>query len=272
MAEDNAFNQRVVRLMLGRAGHSVTIANNGREAVAAMEREPFDLVLMDLQMPEMDGFQATAAIRAAEAGGRRRAPIIALTAHAMKEDRLRCLEAGMDGYLSKPIREEMLRRAVEDCMPLIDANAVAAVSDEPPVCPWDDAMDVEAALAQVDGDRGFLAEMARMYLDESPVLLARIQAAVAAGDPAALVAPAHSLKNWFGNFAARLAYDTVRDLENLGRAGDLATAATTLAKLQGEIGRLALAMATLEPWTVPTDLDNEPLAITIGSGSPPCTR
>ena len=116
MAEDNPFNQRVAVLMLAKFGHTVTIAVNGREAVAALGRQSFDLVLMDLQMPEMDGFQATAAIRSAEAGTARHIPIIALTAHAMKEDRDRCLEAGMDGYVSKPIQQDKLQQAIEDCV------------------------------------------------------------------------------------------------------------------------------------------------------------
>ena len=154
MAEDNKFNQRVVVLMLAKSGHTVTIAVNGREAVAALGRQSFDLVLMDLQMPEMDGFQATAAIRSAEAGTARHIPIIALTAHAMKEDRDRCLEAGMDDYLSKPIQQDKLHRAIEDCVLPIRETAEA----EPPACASASPMDVVAALARVDGDRGFLRD------------------------------------------------------------------------------------------------------------------
>jgi signal transduction histidine kinase/ActR/RegA family two-component response regulator len=116
LAEDNPFNQRVASLMLAKSGHVVTIVGNGSEAIAALAGHAFDLVLMDLQMPEMDGFQATAAIRSAEAGTARHIAIIALTAHAMKEDRARCLDAGMDGYISKPIQVEKLRQAIEDCI------------------------------------------------------------------------------------------------------------------------------------------------------------
>ena len=109
-------------------GHVVTFAANGREAIAALARQSFDLVMMDLQMPVMDGFEATAAIRSAEQGTPRHIPIIALTAHAMKEDRQRCLEAGMDGYVSKPIQRDELRQAIEDCMLLFRET----VPDEPP--------------------------------------------------------------------------------------------------------------------------------------------
>ena len=108
LAEDNAINQKVATRMLTKAGHAVIVAADGRAALDLVTREAFDVVLMDIQMPEMDGLQATAAIRAREAGGARRVPIVALTAHAMKGDRERCLAAGMDAYVSKPVRGDEL--------------------------------------------------------------------------------------------------------------------------------------------------------------------
>ena len=113
VAEDNIVNQRVAAALLTKRGHSVKVVNNGREAVDALRCEPFDLVLMDVQMPEMDGFEATAAIRRLEADSGRRVRIVAMTAHAMSGDRERCLAAGMDGYLSKPIDQRSLFDAVE---------------------------------------------------------------------------------------------------------------------------------------------------------------
>jgi two-component system sensor histidine kinase/response regulator len=178
MAEDNPFNQRVVLLMLTKMGHSVTIVVNGREAIAALESQPFDLVLMDLQMPEMDGFQATLAIRSAEAGTARHVPIIALTAHAMKEDRDRCLEAGMDDYVSKPIARPKLRQAIEGCVSRIREAAGAEPPDVAPARP----IDVAAALARLDGDRVFLGEMAARFRDEAPPLLAEAQAGIELAD------------------------------------------------------------------------------------------
>ena len=116
VAEDNPINQRFAVRLLEKNGHTVVVACNGREAVAAVQGGDIDLVLMDIQMPEMDGLAATAAIRAAEAGGARRLPILALTALAMSGDRERCLAAGMDGYLVKPIQCDHLLRAVADAL------------------------------------------------------------------------------------------------------------------------------------------------------------
>ena len=117
VAEDNAINQRLVRKLLEKRGHTVSVAGDGREALALYDREPFDVVLMDVQMPGMDGLEATAAIRAKEARTGRRVPIIALTAHAMKGDEERCLRAGMDGYVAKPVKAETLLAAIEAALP-----------------------------------------------------------------------------------------------------------------------------------------------------------
>ena len=108
LAEDNPVNQKLAVTLLERWGHTVVKANNGREALEAVQRQPFDLVLMDVQMPEMDGFEATAAIREMEKGTVTHIPIVAMTAHAMKGDREHCLEKGMDGYVSKPLQPAVL--------------------------------------------------------------------------------------------------------------------------------------------------------------------
>jgi CheY-like chemotaxis protein len=113
LAEDNSVNQRLMVRLLEKHGHHVVVAGNGREALAALERESFDLVLMDVQMPEMDGFEATAAIRQREQATGTHIPILAMTAHAMAGDRERCLEAGMDGYVCKPVQIQALLAAIE---------------------------------------------------------------------------------------------------------------------------------------------------------------
>ena len=114
LVEDNLINQKVADSMLRKNGHAVVIANNGKEALAALSAQEFDAVLMDVQMPEMDGLEATAAIRAGEQGTGRHVPIVALTAHALTSDRERCLQAGMDAYLSKPIQSAQLLQAMAD--------------------------------------------------------------------------------------------------------------------------------------------------------------
>jgi CheY-like chemotaxis protein len=126
VAEDNVVNQRVVSGLLSRRGHRVVMVSDGREAVAATEREPFDIVLMDVQMPGMGGFEATAAIRERERETGLHLRIVAMTAHAMNGDRERCLAAGMDGYLSKPIDSKLLFESVEG-----DPGPAAAVPDQP---------------------------------------------------------------------------------------------------------------------------------------------
>jgi two-component system sensor histidine kinase/response regulator len=118
LAEDNSVNQRLAVRLLEKRGHSVAVANNGREALAALEKEPFQLILMDVQMPEMDGMEVTARIRALEKGTGKHIPILAMTAHAMQGDRERCLAGGMDGYFSKPIRILALHEMIEQVVPL----------------------------------------------------------------------------------------------------------------------------------------------------------
>jgi two-component system, sensor histidine kinase and response regulator len=241
LAEDNPFNQRVATLMLEKRGHAVTIAGNGREALEALGRGAFDLVLMDVQMPEMDGFQATAAIRAEERATGRHLPIVAMTAHAMKEDRARCLDAGMDDYVTKPIQADRLWEAIDGL-----TRGQAAADPEPePARPEPSPLDVAAALERVDGDRAFLDEMTRLFLEDYPRLMEEIGAAVAGADPTRLTAAAHALKNWAGNFSALPAFEAVRALEALGRSGDLGPAGPAFATLRREIDRLVPALNSL---------------------------
>jgi len=117
LAEDNPVNQKVAVLLLQKEGHSVVVADNGRHALEALEKASVDLVIMDVQMPEMDGYEATTFIRKAEETTLRHVPILAMTAHAMKGDQERCLAVGMDGYVSKPIRPDDLRQAIEELVP-----------------------------------------------------------------------------------------------------------------------------------------------------------
>jgi CheY-like chemotaxis protein/HPt (histidine-containing phosphotransfer) domain-containing protein len=258
LAEDNPVNQKLAVSLLEKQGHGVTVAGNGREALAALypsDSPPeeggsrrFDVVLMDVQMPEVDGLRTTKAIRERErvAGGHM--PIIAMTGYAMRGDRERCLEAGMDGYVSKPIRLTELLKALQEVVP---AGA------EPPVPPADGAtprkpLDVTAALAAVMGDRQLLAELAGVFLAECPHWMREIQAAVARGDPPRLQLAAHSLKGAVANFAACDAYEAALRLEKMGRSGDLSGASEAVAALAREMERLRPAlMALAEQTAVP---------------------
>jgi signal transduction histidine kinase/DNA-binding response OmpR family regulator len=243
MAEDNPHNQRVATLILAKSGHFVTVAANGLEAVEALKQNTFDLILMDLQMPLMDGLQATAAIRSAEAGTSRRVPIIAMTAHAMKEDQSRCLAAGMDGYLSKPIQARTILKAIKDCLdrepPLSEQRDEAGGAAEP--------IDFVAALDRVDGDRAFLAEMAEILRKELPVQMAEIREALIQGRTSDVIEPTHKLKNWAGNFVAETMFAALTRLEALGQAGRLEGALAALPELETEAERLSSALARLDP-------------------------
>ena len=225
LAEDNAVNQRLAATLLERRGHKVTIAVNGRDAIAALERDHYDVVLMDVQMPEMGGFEATAAIRDMERANGRRVPIIAMTAHAMKGDRERCLGAGMDEYLTKPLDSRQLCMTVERL-----ATEPDAAPPPPPVA--------HTVLDRVGGDRQLLAEISRIFLDDAPSHLQRIRIAIDARDPEALRRAAHALKGAAANFDAKGLVDAARTLEDMGRIGQFVNHEAAWHTLSTETDRL----------------------------------
>jgi PAS domain S-box-containing protein len=238
LAEDNAFNQKVGVLTLEGAGHTVRVAANGREAVAAWEQEAFDVVLMDVQMPEMDGFEATAAIRAREQAAGRHTPIVAVTAHAMKGDRERCLAAGMDTYVTKPIRTEELWRTIAECLHRKEEGKPENSSGLPPP----DTLDSAGLLRQVNGDRELLAELVTVFRADSARLRGEIAAGLERGDARAVERAAHTLKGLVRFFGATAAAEVALRLEQLGRAGDLAGGREALARLTAENDRLLAAL------------------------------
>jgi CheY-like chemotaxis protein/HPt (histidine-containing phosphotransfer) domain-containing protein len=196
LVEDQPINQRLTVRMLEKRGHSVVVANNGLEALEMLAREPFDVVLMDVQMPEMDGFEATRAIRRKEIGTRRHLPIVAMTAFAMKGDRERCLQAGCDAYLAKPIDFRSLCEAVESTVATKEGDPRARpLPASTGVMPWDRT----AALAKVDGDEPFLIEMVRLFQASLPEWLQELEASAQRQDATGVVAAAHTVK---GNAAA----------------------------------------------------------------------
>jgi two-component system sensor histidine kinase/response regulator len=230
LAEDNAVNQRLAASLLERRGHHVTIAGNGAEAVDAVKRRGFDAVLMDVQMPEMGGLEATAAIRAHERQTGGHIPIIAMTAHAMKGDRERCLDAGMDEYLTKPLDSRRLCEHVES----LAEGRVPATH-----LPDGDRLELsEQVLARVGGDRQLLAEISRLFVDDAPRHLERIQHAIAARDGDALRRAAHALKGAAANFEAEGVVAAARTLEELGRDARFEDADAAWAVMRHETNRL----------------------------------
>jgi PAS domain S-box-containing protein len=247
LAEDNAVNQKLVVRLLEKQGHTVVVAGNGREALAALERGRFDLVLMDVQMPELDGLAATARIRASEASGGSytpagtRLPILAMTAHALKGDRERCLAAGMDGYVCKPIQSQQLFEAIADVV----SGGAAAGPAAPPVSPAAEVLDKAEALGRVGDDVELLKELVGLFLESCPRQLAELRQAVARRDAPALRRTAHALKGAVGIFGARAAVAAAQRLETMGRAEDLTHADAACAALEEALARLEPALADL---------------------------
>jgi two-component system sensor histidine kinase/response regulator len=276
LAEDSLVNQKLAVGLLERQGHSVVVANNGQEAVAAIGMQPFDLILMDVQMPDMDGLEATIQIRARERRTGGHVPIIAMTAHTMRGDRQRCLDAGMDEYVAKPIRVKRLLETIAGVMagrtvgvpadaalaagqaagPDATATAqrtvaVGATTAEPSrtepelsVTPEGGAMvDWSEALTAVRGDRRLLYGVVEAFLGEAPRLMDDVCQAVERHDPVALRLSAHTLKGSVRYFGATVVYDRAYTLERMGQTGDMAGAEQVLADLEREMLRLVPELA-----------------------------
>jgi two-component system, sensor histidine kinase and response regulator len=230
VAEDNAVNQAVIIRVLQKMGHTPVLAQNGAEALALARAEKFDAVFMDVQMPEMDGLAATGAIREGEKNTGVHLPIFAMTAHAMKGDRERCLAAGMDGYITKPVRFSEIEQT------LLDLRSVPPTPNKSiaqPLC-WDKA----GALNRIGGDEELLQELCQIFLEESPKLLRQLQQAVAEGNSDGVMRAAHSLKGESGYLGADETSQAARQLEEMGRNKDLSGASATVASLEREITNL----------------------------------
>ncbi|MGH9308310.1 MAG: response regulator, partial [Vicinamibacterales bacterium] len=233
LAEDNPVNQRVAVGLLTRRGHRVTVANNGREAIEILARERFDLVLMDVQMPEMGGFEVTAAIRQREetSGGYTR--IVAMTAHAMAGDRDKCIAAGMDGYLSKPINQALLFEVVEQGSAGADARPAAFNRTE--------------LIDRLGGDTTLLGEVIQLFLDDCPKRLAAIDAAVDQRDPERIRTTAHALKGAAGTIAAAAVFEAAQALERIGAEQRLAAADAARRLLAREAASLMDTLRRMAP-------------------------
>jgi len=236
LVEDNPVNQTVGLRTLEKMGHTAVMANGGNEALSLLSKQAFDLVLMDVQMPEMDGLTATRRIRETEENTRRHIPIIAMTARAMQGDREACLAAGMDGYIAKPVNREELERTLAQHTNGIDQPSLnappgtsSAVASHRPV-----AWDLSKALERLGGDEKLLREVAEIFIEETPKLMARLHEAVPAGDAHGIENTAHSLKGELSYFGAAAA-SKARELEEIGRERHLERAAELLASFESEI-------------------------------------
>jgi two-component system sensor histidine kinase/response regulator len=234
LAEDNIVNQKLAVLLLERRGHTVTVAGNGTEALAAHQAQSFDACLMDIQMPELNGLETTAAIRARENGTSRHLPIVAMTAHAIKGDREICLRSGMDAYLSKPVRADELFQAIESLVAGRSAHSTAVSSS--PV--QDPPFDEREFLARMDGSHEVCAQIAEAFLAECPRLMFALRAALKQKDAPELAAAAHALKGAIANFTSCAAFHSVVRLEQLAKEADLQLAAEALKRLEVEVNLL----------------------------------
>ncbi len=232
LAEDKPVNQTVAIHLLRKLGHSATVAGNGREALEMFRKgaQGIDAILMDIQMPEMDGFEATAAIRSEEKKTGGHVPIIAMTADALREDRERCLASGMDGYVSKPVREQELFDAIRQAM----GAEMPVKSDEE---------EMNAIRERFPGDNRLLRELVRLFLADVPSMMEQIRTALANGNAEALRIAAHTLKGSISNFATAGAWETALELEGVARRGELSTAAGVQQALEA---RMAALTRTLE--------------------------
>ena len=253
LADDSPTNRMLAMRLLQNRGHEVVSVTDGSEAVDALAEADFDVVLMDVQMPIMDGFEATAKIRQMERGGQVHIPIIALTAHAMDGDRKRCLEAGMDAYVSKPFRSAELFATIEQLVEAIDAPQETPTADPEPVSSETSPIDRREAMELVGGMPDLLSEIAALVLGEVATLSDEIGRAVAAGDIPTVVRHAHRLKGSVGSIGATPSHRAALELEQAARGDDSADVELAWGELKRQLKVLqpeleALATEGIRSW------------------------
>jgi CheY-like chemotaxis protein/HPt (histidine-containing phosphotransfer) domain-containing protein len=238
VAEDVAINQKVIRAILEKAGHTLRLADTGRAALAAYDAEAFDAVLMDVQMPEMDGLEATAAIRAREGRTGRHTPILGVSAHA---DRATCLKAGMDGHIAKPVRPhellQVLLKAVAGSK-AVSAQEQAEVTEEV-------VLDSVTLLDRLGDDRELLCEVVGLFLDDCPLWLEEIHNSIVRREAEPLRTAAHRMLGTVSTLAAPAAAAAAERLEDMGRTGDLDGADAAYDALVRALDRLRPALIRL---------------------------
>ncbi|MFI5097886.1 MAG: PAS domain S-box protein [Candidatus Acidiferrales bacterium] len=237
LVEDNMVNQKLGVRLLEKMGHQVEVANNGQEACEVLRAARFDLILMDLQMPVMGGLEATRKIRESEEQSGRHVPIVAMTAHAAAQDEKRCLEADMDGYVTKPIRREVLRKEIER---VAVQSAPAEVSGESPArsARSDNGWNVKELLARLEGDQDFFRELLQIFRDDSQANLRKAREALAQEDLAELSRAGHTLKGMLRNLSMNAAAETAAALETAARLGARGEAEALLEQLERSLAEI----------------------------------
>ncbi len=235
VAEDTPFNQKFIRRLLDRWGFKAEIVENGYEVLEALKKRSYDLLLMDIQMPEMDGLEATRALRKKEKKKGGHIPIIAMTAHTMKGDRELCIEAGMDDYVSKPISSEILYQAIKALLPgrLFETNSSDKKAEK------DAVFDKERLLKIFDNDWNFFKESADMFQADYPDMIVAVKNAVKESNSNALRRSAHALKGILGNFQAESAIEIAYHLEKMGSNGDFCEAEKKCRQLEDAVDKFA---------------------------------
>ena len=247
LVEDNIVNQKVATLLLKRLGCEVSVANNGAEALDAVQEHEFDIVFMDCQMPVMSGFEATQAIRVLDDPGKRSVPIVAMTANAMAGDRERCLVVGMNDYLPKPVQREALCKMLErwtrsqttEKEP--SPTATPMTSEEP-----SDVLDPEVlqTLRDLSGDEepSLFDELVQIFLEDTPVRMADLEAAFDGADADGIMSAAHALKSSAANLGALGLSGIFKELETIGREKRLEEASSLIASVREEYDRVEEAL------------------------------
>lgn len=261
LAEDNKVNQTFAVRTLEKHGHEIQVVEDGRDVITKYRRGDFDLILMDVQMPGMNGYEATRRIRALEKDSESRIPIIALTARAIKGDKEKCIEAGMDDYLSKPIRTSDLYESISTLMPelvSVEEEAGVLVSDdgkeigsesEPP-------FDQSALMELVSGDWIMLGEMLDIFLSQVPDYLDTIRDAIRSADAEKLHQRAHALKGVVATLQSQPSFRVTKELQEIGESGELERAPELMEKLEREINRLTSALSRLKREAVQNGASN----------------
>jgi CheY-like chemotaxis protein len=243
VAEDNAVNQKLAVRLLEKLGYRADVVANGLETLEALSRIRYAAVLMDCQMPEMDGFEATVEIRVREKLLGFHTPIIAMTANALQGDKERCLVAGMDDYVPKPVRVQDLEAAL--ALWVHHTDSPVTPSSPLPSSISDPVFNLEKSLVQVGGDRQLLNHLVNLFLASYPKHLTNLQVALTHQDPKAVEYAAHTLKGSVGIFSATAAFTAALNLEKIGRGGDLAHAPAALVTLAQELSHLRHALSAL---------------------------